>query len=125
MGQVIEAQVIEAQVIEAQVIEAQVIEAQVIEAQVIEAQVIEAQVIETDEAGRLVLLPEMLGNAPPHSRYKVEAVGRKLVVELEPATERQQVYEEWLKEWDELSEEIGKVWPAGVSAVDVVSEMRR
>ncbi len=33
--------------------------------------------------------------------------------------------EEWLEKWEALAEEIGKVWPAGVSAVDVVSEMRR
>lgn len=33
--------------------------------------------------------------------------------------------EEWLKEWDELAEEVGKVWPAGLSAVDAISEERR
>lgn len=33
--------------------------------------------------------------------------------------------EEWLKEWDELAEEIGKVWPTGLSAVDAVAEQRR
>ncbi len=33
--------------------------------------------------------------------------------------------EEWLKEWDELAEEIGKVWPADLSAVDAVNEQRR
>lgn len=33
--------------------------------------------------------------------------------------------EEWLKGWDELAEEIGKVWPAGLSAVDAINEQRR
>ncbi len=84
------------------------------------------QVIETDEQGQLVITAELLGSVQPHSRYKVEAIGTRLVVEPDPAAEqRRQAYEEWLKEWDELAEEIGKVWPAGVSAVDVVSEMRR
>lgn len=82
-------------------------------------QVIEAQIIETDEAGRLVLSPEMLGNAQPHSRYKVEALGRKLSIEPEGAEDQ------WLKQWRELAEEIGAAWPAGVSPLDVVSEMRR
>ena len=32
--------------------------------------------------------------------------------------------DEWMKQWRELTEEISKVWPIGVSAVDVISEMR-
>ena len=84
------------------------------------------QVIETDEQGQLVITAEMLGHALPHSRYRVETLGAKLVVEPEPAAEqRRQAYEEWEKQWQELSEEIGKVWPVGLSAVDAVAEQRR
>ena len=32
---------------------------------------------------------------------------------------------EWLRSWDELAHEIGKLWPPGVSAADAVSEQRR
>ena len=82
-------------------------------------QVVEARILETDDYGRLVVPAEGLGDAQPFSRYKVEAVGKKLSIEPEP------VEDEWLKQWRELAEEIGKVWPEGVSPVDVVSEMRR
>ena len=77
------------------------------------------QVIEADEQGLLRVPVEMLGAVLPHGRYVVEVVGKKLIVEQEPAEDG------WLKQWRELGEEIGKVWPEGVSAVDVVSEMRR
>jgi len=84
------------------------------------------QVIETDEHGRLVLTAELLGDAQPRRRYTVETTGTKLLVQPEETAEqRRQAYKEWLKEWDELAEEIGKVWPASVSAVDAVSEQRR
>jgi len=89
------------------------------------------QVIETDEAGRLVLPPELLGEAKPHARYAVETTGTGLIVrpevpdtEVPPASD-QASSDEWMRQWRELSEEIGEVWPKGVSAVDVVSEMRR
>lgn len=82
------------------------------------------QVIEADEQGLLRVPVEMLGVTQPHGRYIVEVVGNKLVVE--PAAEqRQKAYEEWKLGWDELPEEIGKVWPAGLSAVDAVAEQRR
>lgn len=73
--------------------------------------------VETDGEGRLVLPPELLKTIKPQTRYNLEIV--------EAAEERQKVYEEWKQNWDALSAEISKVWPEGVSAVDVVSEMRR
>jgi hypothetical protein len=33
--------------------------------------------------------------------------------------------EEWLAEWDALTEEISKAWKSEKSAVELVSEMRR
>ncbi len=84
------------------------------------------QIIEADEQGLLRVPVDMIGTAQPHGRYIVEVVGKKLIVGPEPTEEqRRQAYAEWLKEWDELSEEIGKVWPAGLSAVDAVAEQRR
>lgn len=88
------------------------------------------QVIETDEQGRLVLPPEILkeilGDAQPHSRYKVQPLGSKLVVEPEVTeAERQQAVEDWERQWKIVQEQVSKVWPAGVSAIDVISEMRR
>ena len=84
------------------------------------------QVIEADEHGLLRVPVDMLGAAQPHSRYVVEVVGKKLIVEPEPTEEqRRRAYEEWEKQWRELSEEIGKVWPTGLSAVDAVNEQRR
>ena len=73
--------------------------------------------VETDETGHLVLPPELLETIKPQTRYKLEIV--------EAVEERQKVYEEWKQNWDALSAEISKVWPEGVSATDIVSEMRR
>ena len=69
------------------------------------------QVIETNDSGQLVLPAEMLGHAPPRSRYVVEAAGAKLVVDPEAAAEqRQQAYEAWKREWDSLTAEITAAW---------------
>ncbi len=90
------------------------------------------RVIEADETGRLVLPIEVLGEAKPHGRYTVETAGMELIVkpvsppnEADLFTQDKLTPEEWLKQWRELSEEIGKVWPEGVSAADVIAEMRR
>lgn len=84
------------------------------------------RVIETDEAGRLTLPPELLGEAKPHSRFTVETLGTKLIVESEEApAQRQQAYEQWKQEWDALTEEVSAAWNTDKSAAEVVSEMRR
>ena len=78
-----------------------------------------AQPVALDLKEYMGALPvEMLGATQPHGRHVV-VVGKKLIVEPEPAED------EWLKQWRELAGEIGEVWPEGVSAVEVVSEMRR
>ncbi len=42
------------------------------------------------------------------------------------ATETPQMQrEEWLRQWQAMAHEISKSWPAGVSAADVLAEMRR
>lgn len=75
------------------------------------------QVIETDEAGRLMLPPGLLGEVKPHSRYTVEVE--------ETSVQRQQVYQEWKKEWDALTEQISASWNTDKSAAEIVAEMRR
>ncbi len=90
------------------------------------------QVIETDEAGRLMLPPELLGEVKPHSRYTVETAGTKLIVEPVPApnggelfTQEKLTPEEWMRQWNELSERISRVWNTDKSAAEIISEMRR
>ncbi len=82
------------------------------------------QVIETDEAGRLVLPPELLGAAKPHTKYTVEATGQRLIVEPEQTPrQQQQAYEQWKR--DALTEEVSAAWNTDLSAVEVIAEMRR
>ncbi len=86
--------------------------------------------VETDEMGRLVLPPELFGEVKPYTPYTVEDLGNGFYVKATETAEktavaRQKVHEEWKRSWDALTEEISKVWPEGVSAADVVSEMRR
>ena len=90
------------------------------------------RVIEADETGRLMLSPEVLGEAKPYSRYTVETVGTKLIVEPvsppneeELFTEAKLTPEEWMRQWNELSERISKVWNTDKSAAEIISEMRR
>ena len=85
--------------------------------QVIEAQT--SQILNTNDAGALIIPAEILGHPGPFTRFVVEQVGSKIVIAPEP------VEGEWLRQWRELSEEIGKVRPEGVSPIAVVSEMRR
>lgn len=93
------------------------------------------RIIETDEAGDLVLSPdlltEMLGKAPAHTRYVVEKQGD--VIFVRPETENDQheddpskpSHEQWERQWRITQHQVSQSWPAGVSAVEVVSEMRR
>ena len=92
------------------------------------------KVIEVDEAGRLVLPPELLGETlgevHPHARYVVETQGEKIIVseELPGGDEAAQVkpsVEQWEKQWRAVQEQVSASWPAGLSAVDAVLEQRR
>ncbi len=84
------------------------------------------QVIETDEAGRLLLPPNILGPVKPHSRYTVEITGTKFIVEAEEALlQRQRTYEEWKRDWDALTDQITAAWNTDKSAAEIVAEMRR
>jgi hypothetical protein len=95
------------------------------------------RILEVEADGTLTLPPDVLGNARPHSRYVLETQGERLTLRPEtttpdkpetspkPKTKRERSIERWEKERQKLAEELGKVWPEGVSAVDVISEMRR
>ncbi len=83
------------------------------------------QIIEADEAGRLMLPPELLGEIKPHSRYTVETLGTKFIIEPEEALlQRQRAYERWQQEWDALSEQITANWKSDKTAAEILSEMR-
>jgi hypothetical protein len=92
------------------------------------------RILEVEENGTLTLPSDALENAPPRSRYVLETDGRNLLLRPEtekPAATRKRrkqsklSWEEWERERDALSVELSKVWPEGVSATDVISEMRR
>lgn len=97
------------------------------------------RVVETDDAGDLVISPELLremfGEVHPQARYVVEVQDDKIFITREsPAQETEQRAEtaqlkpsdeQWEKQWRAAQEQVGKSWPAGVSATDVISEMRR
>lgn len=54
--------------------------------------------------------------------YRGRAVARLVPVQ---QTDSPMTTEEWIKGWHALGEEIGKLWPPGVSAVEAVREQRR
>ncbi len=84
-----------------------------------------SRIIQAGERGLLVPT-EMLGQVQPHSRYVVETIGEKLLIEPEKAVEqRQRIYEEWKRNWDALTEEITAAWNTDKSAAEIISEMRR
>jgi antitoxin (DNA-binding transcriptional repressor) of toxin-antitoxin stability system len=52
----------------------------------------------------------------------------QVVAMIVPAADPPPTQEEldaYWNEWDELSEDIGKVWPEGVTAVDAINDVRR
>ena len=91
------------------------------------------QVIETDEAGRLTLSPDILreifGETHPQARYLVEVEGTKIFVSPDQMAEKAEAAEltpeQWEAQWRKVQEQLGRSWPPGLSAADVVSEMRR
>lgn len=86
------------------------------------------RIIETDAEGRLILPAEVLGDAKPHSKFVVEEDGSKLGIYPESATlakNKMMTPEEWETHWQTAQREMAKVWPKGLSAAEVISEMRR
>ena len=87
------------------------------------------RMIETDEAGRLVLPEELLGEIKPHTKYIVEANNDGLIIypaELILTKKRTKVtHQQWETQWKELQTRMSEIWPANTSAADVISKMRR
>ncbi len=91
------------------------------------------RIVEVDENGSLTLPPDIINCAEPHTRYVVETHGAQLTLRPEAAETEQKPrrkkrstsVEEWEKQWQAFSEELSAVWPEGVSATDIISEMRR
>jgi len=93
------------------------------------------QVIETDEEGRLVLSPELLremfGEGHPHALYVVEVHEGKIHISPEQtapefaAAQSKPSVEQWERQWGAVQEKVSASWPVGVSAADVIAEMRR
>ena len=84
------------------------------------------QIIETDEIGRLVLTASLLGKVQPHSQYRVEVVEDRILLEpVPPADQSKMTCDEWTRLWKVAQQQVGESWPPGVSAAEVISEMRR
>jgi hypothetical protein len=92
------------------------------------------RILEVEENGTLTLSAEILDNAPPHTRYVLETSGGQLTLRPEheksksrPTSRKKRAssWEAWEKERDAVAAELSKIWPEGVSAADVISEMRR
>ena len=71
--------------------------------------------------------PEVLGGPEPETPYIAEAAGSEVILHRETSsgTSGAESWESWLKDWDELSQQIGELWHSDKSAAEVVSEMRR
>ena len=90
------------------------------------------QIIETDEIGQLIIPSDLLGSSKPKSRFLIEKTGEGLTINPDLPSEAgtlnqsaKLTAEDWLKQWREMAEEIGKVWLKDTSAEQVISEMRR
>ena len=86
-----------------------------------------ATIVTTDDSGTLILPAELLGAARPNTPYIVEADGDELFVRPQNGHVLNGYTpdaDEWERQRKALAAEIGAVWPADVSAADVISDMR-
>jgi hypothetical protein len=81
--------------------------------------------LEVTEQGTLTLPAELLSGAKPHARFVVENRNGSLVVQQEIAEATQQSADEWIAEWDRLTDAVSVAWKSDASAIDIVSDMRR
>jgi hypothetical protein len=72
------------------------------------------------------LLKGLLARMPAGEKLNlVGPDGKRVAVVYCIKPEKPMSPEEWLAEWDALTEEISKAWKSEKSAVELVSEMRR
>ena len=102
------------------------------------------RILQTNEDGELLIPADLLNGAAPNQRYRAESAGKTLILRPEsasgkpeqrrsnehspemPTKSRQKLSSaEWESEWKVFSDQVTKAWPSDISAVDVVSEMRR
>lgn len=90
--------------------------------------------LEVNDDGALVLQAEVLGDAPPHTRYEVEMRNGSLMLRPQrtektnpgPRKRRKPSGEDaWMREWNELGERVSQAWTGTESAAETVSQMRR
>ncbi len=91
------------------------------------------RVIETDEIGRLVLPPEILGAVKPHTRYTVEISPTSVTLKQEatknasperPDDQRATEHDAWMQEWRALARQIDAAWRGEKSALQELTDMR-
>lgn len=91
-------------------------------------QAVETRVIEADEQGRLIIPAEMLADARPHNRFVVETTGSSILVQPEipspPESKPKLTPAEWIREWRELAEDVGKAWQSDKSGLEELTDMR-
>jgi hypothetical protein len=85
------------------------------------------KILEVNEDGSLMIPADLLNGAEPHQRYTAESEGKNLL--LRPESESVPIEkldpEELRRRWIDLSDRVGRLWPANTTAADVISEMRR
>ncbi len=82
-------------------------------------------VLEVDDNGRLIITPDLLSDAAPHTRYVAEAQEGGLWVRLESEDVPRLGWDDWWERWQALASEITAASTTDRSAVDILSEMRR
>ena len=102
------------------------------------------RILQINKDGELLIPAGLLNGAAPNQRYRAESAGKTLILRPESASgkrERRRPNEhspematnsrqklssvEWESEWKAFTDQVTKAWPKDVSAIDVISEMRR
>lgn len=89
-----------------------------------------ATILETDETGALVLPARVLGGERPHARYVLETQGETLVLRREdeavggPSPVQMQSREQFVREWQDLAEQVSRAGRGPKSALEELTDMR-
>lgn len=87
-----------------------------------------SHVLEVNDAGAITLPREVVGNAPPHTRYVVDHDGPNIVLRRADtgiSRETRDEASEYMAQWDALAEDVDRAWKSDLSATEAVAEMRR
>lgn len=91
------------------------------------------QTLEVAEDGTITIPHHALPCSKPGARYRLQTDHGEVKLLPENAAVKagqapspnEASWEEWEAEWKALSNDLTSAWPDGLSAVDVISEMRR